>query len=504
MSTRGPGWVTEKAVKARPEDKLPQRYYKRLDWFDNANAEIKILGDMFGAKPQVTAPLVPKNLENVTVLPPGYTFERYLTTLSYQEKVELTKYVFGEREEFRMVSAKVPSGQSEFKFISFRKDYSTQDVDWAIYYIINKFDSFGADVKPGHTTWAELKTDLESKYHNKFAKRGISETTGPVLWPGYNFVGPGNDLTDKYVPVSFVDSIAQLHDYAYGQRSLTTEHYDDRQLITMWTEWGKATAGDGWTGPTPYEKYFVIPTLIGLMTTKDNTDHFTEKNLWNRMLTPWIIKKIVSDYKNTALNKDEIHNTLIRYARYEATEQIQALRDYVREKVSSSQFAEHNALQQTSVELQALEREFRVQNRKHPDDRLPWFNNQQSINKTQEWKFGMSRFQYIADPKLKGFGYFIWGFVGEDDRIYPIIYTEDHPSDTAPRFPIVALSANPQVKTYVNVKTDVGYQQMLIPNYLKWSLASIEYQERERGVKPDGSFKKRYCFISQCKSKTIS
>jgi len=45
----------------------------------------------------------------------------------------------------------------------------------------------------------------------------------------------------------------------------------------MWTEWGKAKVGNGWTRPTYYEKYAVIPTLIGLMTTKDNADQFTEK-----------------------------------------------------------------------------------------------------------------------------------------------------------------------------------------------------------------------------------
>jgi hypothetical protein len=89
-----------------------------------------------------------------------------------------------------------------------------------------------------------------------------------VLWPGYNFVGPGNELTSDYIPVSFLDVVAQLHDYVFGQRTLTTEHYDDRQLLTMWTEWGKASTGYGWSGPTDYEKYFVIPTLIGFMTKK--------------------------------------------------------------------------------------------------------------------------------------------------------------------------------------------------------------------------------------------
>jgi hypothetical protein len=82
-----------------------------------------------------------------------------------------------------------------------------------------------------------------------------------VLWPGYNFVGLGNELTLDIIPVSFVDAVSQMHDYSYGLRTLTSEHYDVRQLLTMWTEWGKASAGDEWSGPTHYEKYFLIPTL---------------------------------------------------------------------------------------------------------------------------------------------------------------------------------------------------------------------------------------------------
>jgi hypothetical protein len=49
---------------------------------------------MFGMKPKVTAAIIPKKMESVTVLPPGMTFETYFTTLFYQKKLELTKYLF--------------------------------------------------------------------------------------------------------------------------------------------------------------------------------------------------------------------------------------------------------------------------------------------------------------------------------------------------------------------------------------------------------------------------
>ncbi len=125
-------------------------------------------------------------MESITVLPVGVTFDHYITTLSYQEKLELTKFVFGEKEEVKLVSEKLPNGQSEFKFTTYRKVFDPQDIEWTIYYILNKFNSYNTRLKPGETTWNELKTRLERQYKDKYKKRGLSDVTGPVLWPGYN------------------------------------------------------------------------------------------------------------------------------------------------------------------------------------------------------------------------------------------------------------------------------------------------------------------------------
>ena len=46
--------------------------------------------------------------------------------------MELTKFEFGQRDEIRMISAKLPSGNSEWKYITYWKDYEAADVDWAI------------------------------------------------------------------------------------------------------------------------------------------------------------------------------------------------------------------------------------------------------------------------------------------------------------------------------------------------------------------------------------
>lgn len=70
----------------------------------------------------------------------------------------------------------------------------------------------------------------------------------------------------------------------------------------------------------------------------------------------------------------------------------------------------------------------------------------------------------------------LYGDLLENTKEYtPFFLTEDHPSDTASRFTIFPLSADPQRKSYVHR----GREQILIPYCIKWSLESIEYQEKK-------------------------
>jgi hypothetical protein len=67
------------------------------------------------------------------------------------------------------------------------------------------------------------------------------------------------------------------------------------------------------------------------MTTKDRTHHFTEKKPLEQNVDSMNSKKIVSGYKNPLFTNDEIHHKLMRYSRYEAAKQIEAIQKYVRE-----------------------------------------------------------------------------------------------------------------------------------------------------------------------------
>lgn len=108
---------------------------------------------MFGMKPKVTAAIIPKkkwftsrdNVWNIL----------YYAILS--KKLELTKYLFGERVEVKVISELLPNGfASEFKFENNKQVFDSHDIEWAIHYIINKFNSFNAKIKPGKTTWNEF------------------------------------------------------------------------------------------------------------------------------------------------------------------------------------------------------------------------------------------------------------------------------------------------------------------------------------------------------------
>jgi hypothetical protein len=75
------------------------------------------------------------------------------------------------------------------------------------------------------------------------------------------------------------------------------------------------------------------------------------------------------------------------------------------------------------------------------------------------------------------------GLPGEDDKIYPIVLSEDHPNMTKPHYPI-PLSQNPQQTEFPG---QVGKN---IPYYVRWNIQSIEEQIAQRGLNSDGSFKK--------------
>ena len=99
--------------------------------------------------------------------------------------------------------------------------------------------------------------------------------------PGYNFCGPGNDLSGH--PTSVVDALCQWHDMQY-QYSPTAERHDDEQFLAAldrWSENNKNIWGNGWDAPTAFEHQYVIPFIRSAFTLKK-----LGQNAWDHFLSP--------------------------------------------------------------------------------------------------------------------------------------------------------------------------------------------------------------------------
>jgi hypothetical protein len=277
-----------------------------------------------------------------------------------------------------------------------------------------------------------------------------------------------------------------MHDNSYQNNRISTEHYDDAQFIHMLKQWGHANQGDGWTGPTYIEKTITIPFLLGLMEPKDTLNHSIEQNMWIKLLTPWSIKLLVQNYKTIIPKHDAPeNNNMLKYAREKPLEALEKIIDEVQKTLPVRDFTGNNVMAESNRELQKMMREERANARKAPENRPTYTTNSQLSAKLETWEHGMSRYQWVPDPSRDGFGYNILLICGQDDRIYPIIVMDEYANTANYRIP---LSANPMLTVDYIMKDGT---RIKIPNYLRWNLYSIDEQIANRGLKDDGSFKRK-------------
>ncbi len=111
--------------------------------------------------------------------------------------------------------------------------------------------------------------------------------------PGYNFCGPQNSV--DYVPTTMLDAICQYHDLIYANWPNSLERDCDKEFNTMLDNWAKANAGDGWSGPTYYEKQHVITFIKGLFSSKDAVG---SESSWTKAIIPSILKNYVTHFKH--------------------------------------------------------------------------------------------------------------------------------------------------------------------------------------------------------------
>lgn len=122
-----------------------------------------------------------------------------------------------------------------------------------------------------------------------------------VLYPGHNYLGPGNDL-DAGTPVDKADEIAQKHDIEYSRATKKQDIFkSDKKAINNFR-------GD-------WQKNFNLPSLsgdIGL-----SIKHFVESNL-DRTIYPWNLPNEMGPMKRSAINHfaDNEHGREKPYEKY--------------------------------------------------------------------------------------------------------------------------------------------------------------------------------------------
>ncbi|EFX67030.1 hypothetical protein DAPPUDRAFT_115788 [Daphnia pulex] len=195
---------------------------------------------------------------------------------------------FGQKTEFVLDWNK----NSESTYRSFDTYYTPSDVKWFWTYLKSKY---GDAVKnaPTGTAFSKWVKELHEK-QDRERRAPIPERfkdPGYSL-PGYNFCGPKNSM--DYVPTTMLDSLCQYHDLIYGYRPNSLERDDDKEFTTMLNLWAQANAGDGWTGPTYYEKQHVIPFIKGVFAAKDAVG---SESPWTKAIIPSILKNYVTNFK---------------------------------------------------------------------------------------------------------------------------------------------------------------------------------------------------------------
>jgi len=134
-----------------------------------------------------------------------------------------------------------------------------------------------------HVPEHELKRELPQAVQ----KRGFT-------FPGYNFCGPGNSL--YYLPTSMIDAFCQYHDMEYAYRPSSLEIEDDKQFKHMLVQWATASIGDGWTGPTPFERLVVVPMILETFNSKE-----IATATWAKLLIPSNVLTYMTQFKHYAI-----------------------------------------------------------------------------------------------------------------------------------------------------------------------------------------------------------
>ena len=90
-------------------------------------------------------------------------------------------------------------------------------------------------------------------------------------------------------------AFCQYHDMEYAYRPSSLEIEDDKQFKHMLAQWATASLGDGWTGPTPFERLVVVPIILETFHSKE-----IAKEPWAKLLIPSNVLTYMTQFKHYA------------------------------------------------------------------------------------------------------------------------------------------------------------------------------------------------------------
>ena len=241
---------------------------------------------------------------------------------------------------------------------------------------------------------------------------------------GYNFCGPGNTL--GYLPTSMVDALCQFHDMEYAYRPSSLEKIDDRQFRHMLNQWQTASIGDGWTGPTPFERHVVITMIQAAFEAKAKSDE-----PWAAMLIPSNVLRYMTKFKDYSENYKENWPDWkkLEWAKENPHTAAETMYEQLASKANYQRGEQRRELEPADSATVVVKNDWNAAAVK-PPEAMPeyikkWIKSQQHKYDTDydgEPKEGMVIFQFI--PSGPGDGSFIMNYIGKD-KIFPIYFVQD-------------------------------------------------------------------------------
>jgi len=348
-------------------------------------------------------------------------------------KTDVVEHVYGKCVKYTISLKSAPYKGKEiligdkFRISLEEKKYSAIDRDYLYDVIVNRH-RLGLLGKEGEKWYQKSLPQPVDSIPPPFREKELKKRSPPEPiqksgWtlPGYNFCGPKNTL--GYLPTSMLDAFCQYHDMEYAYRPSSLEIDDDRTFKHMLKHWALASQGDGFSGPTVFERNIVIPMILAAFEYKS-----IATQPWAKLLIPDTVLKYMTNFKIYAENyKDDWPDwKKLEWAKQNPHTAAEAM---LEELYKNANYRKGNQLTAVDTETVALETYWNrislTTPEKTPEFIKRWKKSEQHKSDTSydgELVQGMVIFQFI--PSGPNEGSFIMNYIGKD-KIFPIYFVQD-------------------------------------------------------------------------------